>query len=100
MAATHASIAAGPPGCRSIWPQHNQAVEREGAALADHEGVDVDRPDHVRQLMGEAAKIDQRIEQGITVAGLAAAKALEQTAGACRLDHGDGLVAIEAGRAK
>src|SRR5215475_6660188 len=99
-AATHASIAARLPGCRSNWPQHNQAVECEGAALADHERVDVDRFDHVGQLLREAAEIDQRIEQGIAVAGLATAKALEQTTGVCRLDHGEGLVAIEAGRAE
>src|SRR5262249_38463324 len=98
--AMYASIAARLRGCRSGWPQHNQAVEREGAVLTDHERVDVDCLDHVRQLVGEPAEINQRIQQSIAIAGLAAAKAIEQAAGARRLDHGEGLVALEAGRAE
>src|SRR5262245_31354881 len=89
MPASAASIAG--------WSQHHQGVERESAAFAYQERVDVDGVDHIAEVVRQAAEIDQRIEQGLAVAQFAAAEAVDQAAGTGGLDHRERLIAIEAG---
>src|SRR5256885_9394273 len=78
-------------------PQNNETIKRKRAAalLAHEERIDIDRLDDVAQIAGEPAEIDQCLAQSIIVPGLAAAKSLEQAAGASLAHHVQRLLAVE-----
>src|SRR5215213_4939724 len=78
-------------------PQNNETIKRKRAAtlLAHEERIDIDRLDDVAQIAREPAEIDQCLAQSIIVAGLAAAKSVEQPPGAGLADHLQRLLAVE-----
>ncbi len=94
-----------PPGLAGSsqywWPQHHEPVEREGAALADQERVDVDRLDDVAEIAGKAAEIDQRVAAAHRVSpGLLPRKPSSRRPARVALTIAAALVAVEAGAAQ
>src|SRR5262249_31071723 len=86
--------------CRVRRAPNDKPIERERASLADQERIDVDGVDHLVKVTREPAEIDQRVDERVPIARLAAAESFDQASGAGRLHHRQGLLAIKAGGRK